>query len=127
MLTPEDLLLTICTHLAFRKGFTGVIRDLKDVAEVIQVYGQEIDWDELVERAIRYRTAKCLYYSLWWSELSGNAFLPCNVLCDLESALGACRTETTVLKSLIRLAVCPGPVIIFNRAIAKTITALMRQ
>jgi hypothetical protein len=64
-LSPEDLLLHLCTHLAFHHhfGFAG-LRALCDVRETINHYHDQIDWGEIQRRAVRWGAGNSVYLTL---------------------------------------------------------------
>jgi len=107
ILSPEDLLLSTCIHLSVRQCFVNTLRDLVDIASIIAVYGAELDWDQLVRDATTYKTAGCLYYSLWLAQSIIEAPLPQGLLENLKSAAGIGRTRDHCLKFLTPRAVFP--------------------
>jgi len=53
MLGPEALLLYLCAHLALHHRRSGMLWR-HDVAEVLHRYGDELDWDCVLQRAAEY-------------------------------------------------------------------------
>ncbi len=112
VLSPQDLLLSICIHLCARQYFVRTLRDLSDIAATIAVYGAELDWDRLVREATTYEASRCLYYSLWLAHCIVEAPLPPRLLNSLKAAAGIGRTRDHCLKFLALRAVFPGLTII---------------
>ncbi|MBI3890980.1 MAG: nucleotidyltransferase family protein [Candidatus Wallbacteria bacterium] len=63
-LGPEDLLLHVCSHVAYDDEFSPGLRPLCDLAEIARHYDASLDWDVLVERAERWRWAPGVYLAL---------------------------------------------------------------
>jgi hypothetical protein len=85
VLAPEDLLLSICTHVAISQRFEKALRDLTDIAGILSTYGDEIDWEQLVHNAAEYGAANCLYYCLWAAQSIMGAPVPAGPLENLKS------------------------------------------
>jgi hypothetical protein len=107
VLAPEDLLLSICAHVAISQRFEKALRDLADIAEVIRAYRNEINWDQLVRNAIRWGAASCLYYCLWAAQLVIETVLPPNLLKKLRPETGLSLPTDASLKFLIPRAIFP--------------------
>lgn len=56
-LSPEDLLLHLCVHLACQHGLV-IPKAVCDIAETIRRYRNEMNWSEVADRARRWRAAK---------------------------------------------------------------------
>lgn len=65
VLSAEDLLLHLCTHIAFHHhfGFAG-LRALSDVRETINHYHDQMDWDAIRRRAVEWGVGNCVYLTL---------------------------------------------------------------
>lgn len=63
-LSPEDLLLHLCFHLAYANKFFG-IRFLCDIDKTIDFFRDEIDWDLLFSRARQWDAEKLVYITLY--------------------------------------------------------------
>ena len=61
--SPADLLLHLCQHLG-KHGFTGGIRPLCDIAEVMKYYGNRIDWIEVARTCSEWEMNSCCYLVL---------------------------------------------------------------
>ncbi|MCP4400540.1 MAG: nucleotidyltransferase family protein, partial [bacterium] len=66
-LSPEDLLLHICLHLAFRHYFTIGLKALYDIGEILQDDRHELDWNIVESRAGQWRVERCVYLSLHYT------------------------------------------------------------
>jgi hypothetical protein len=126
VLSPQDLLLSICIHLSLRQYFVRTLRDLSDIAATIAAYGAELDWDRLVEEAKAYEAARCLYFSLWLAHSIIGVPLPPRLLKNLKSAAGIGGIRDRCLKLLALRAVFPDLTIVPTWFIADTIRELLR-
>jgi hypothetical protein len=67
MMAPEDLLLHLCHHCALQHSFTGGLRPLVDIAEVIKHHKRTIQWDVVLQRAAEWKMERVLFAALWTS------------------------------------------------------------
>jgi hypothetical protein len=82
-LSPEDLLLHLCTHAA-RHRFNGGLIPLCDIAAAITYYGDRIDWAQLGARAAEWCAAPYVAVALHLaSELVGAA-VPASIPAELR-------------------------------------------
>lgn len=63
VMTPEDQILHVIYHATFQHPFIGLLQ-LCDVAELIKLKENELDWKSLVKRAKNGRIATTTYYFL---------------------------------------------------------------
>jgi hypothetical protein len=77
---PEDLLIHTCLHLSHDNHFLRALIGLRDVAEIVTYYKEEIDWDKLLRKAQTYEIQKHLYYALWMSQNILEAEVPNEIL-----------------------------------------------
>ena len=63
-LSPEDLLLHQCLHMAFGHRFRVGLRPLCDVAEILAHCREEIAWEQTVDRARQWNAGRCVYLVL---------------------------------------------------------------
>ena len=64
-LSPEDLLLHLCLHTAFRHLFgQSALRSLCDISETIRHYQDQIDWEQVRHRAHQWGIGNCLHLTL---------------------------------------------------------------
>jgi len=63
-LCPEDLLLHLGQHLC-QHDFKAGLKPLCDICETVLFYQNQIDWEQLVERARQWKTSKCVYLALY--------------------------------------------------------------
>jgi len=65
VLSPEDLLLHLCLHLAVKQLFQSVgLRTFCDIRETILHYHGQIQWEQVSSRAIQWGASKCVYLTL---------------------------------------------------------------
>ena len=62
-LCPEDLLIYLALHLAIHHAYSGLIWQL-DIVLLLERYGNELDWNTVVERARQWRVTKALFFVL---------------------------------------------------------------
>ena len=84
VLSREDLLLHLCLHTCHPHKLTGGIRSLCDIAETIQRYGRQIDWNQLQTRSSRWRINQYVYLTLRLAKELLGAEVPDPVLDSLE-------------------------------------------
>jgi len=63
-LSPEDLLLHLSVHSTYCHQLAHGLRGLCDIHQVVTRYAAELDWDQLVQRALEWRAARCTGLSL---------------------------------------------------------------
>lgn len=87
-LSPEDLLLHHSLHTSYshKYNFRG-IKQLYDIATIIDHYAHEIDWDQLQLRAYEWGIEKYLYLTLRLSQEILGASVPDSILHDLKPKL----------------------------------------
>lgn len=82
-LSPEDLLLVLCVHgSAHRWERLGWIRD---VAELIRVSTEDVDWERLVERASSLNSRRMFLLGLSLANDLLDADLPREILCEAQA------------------------------------------
>lgn len=64
LLSPEDLLLHLCLHTAYRNAFVTGLLHFCDIAKVIQHYQDELEWEKLRCRISQWGVAKPVYLTL---------------------------------------------------------------
>ena len=70
VLSPEDLLLHLCLHLAVKQLFRSVgLRTFCDIRETIRHYSGQIQWKELTNHAAKWGAGNSVYLTLL---LAGN-------------------------------------------------------
>jgi len=76
--TPEDLILLLCVHMArhsARAVFWIRLQMICDIAELIRV-NHEINWTEVMERAVKLRSRRMLFFGLLAASVLLGADLP---------------------------------------------------
>jgi hypothetical protein len=63
-LSPEDLLLHLCLHIAFQDRFRVGLKALYDIALTLQHYQTDMDWEQLKLRAQAWKADRCVYLTL---------------------------------------------------------------
>lgn len=83
LLSPEDLLLHLSLHL-LQDEFFGGIRRIYDIAQVLDFYQTELDWETLADRARQWGNVKGLFLTLHLAADLFNAPLPHGYLEQLQ-------------------------------------------
>lgn len=86
-LSPEDMLLHLCLHLAYQHMFTFGIRPVLDVALLLQKVG--VDWHALTRRALEYRWHRGVWITLHLARDLFGAPVPDDALERLADGGGA--------------------------------------
>ncbi len=81
-LSPENLLLHLCIH-AYVNGFVGM-RFLSDIYNTLRYYQDEIDWDDLFQRARQWKAEKVVYIALYLAKDWLAARVPEKVLAQFK-------------------------------------------
>ena len=84
VLSPEDLLLHQCLHMAFGHRFRVGLRPLCDVAEILRHYREETDWKQTADRARQWNADRCAYLVLRIAREWLSAAVPHGALQALE-------------------------------------------
>ena len=63
-LSPEDMLLHHCLHLAYQHAFSTGLRPFLDITETLCHFREELDWLKVQNRAIEWNAAKSLFICL---------------------------------------------------------------
>ncbi|CAN5126123.1 hypothetical protein BH23BAC3_BH23BAC3_21870 [soil metagenome] len=84
-LAPEDLLLHLCFHTSYDHMFSFGMRPFYDIAEVVKFNRESIDWDQLTERAIRYRWTRGVYLAMVIARDFTGAEIPDHVFDQIKS------------------------------------------
>ncbi len=82
-LTPEDLLLHLCYHVSYHLYVHFGLRSLVDISEIINYYGENINWKEIINHAHKYNITKCVFVALILVRKFLNTKIPKNVLAQL--------------------------------------------
>lgn len=98
VLSPEDLLLFQCTHMTAHHDFNRLLW-FKDVEQVINRFGERMDWQGFVSRVTRYRLRTFVYYALFITrEIFGKTEIPGTVLEDTRPGYLTARLFERLLK-----------------------------
>lgn len=108
VLSPEDLLLHLCIHSAYGHRCHVTAKASCDIAAVAQRC--EIDWTEVVERAVRWRVAAGTYIALRLAQELLEAPIPEHVLASLEPE----HFDESVLTAALREPVEDPPIAVTN-------------
>jgi hypothetical protein len=65
ILSPEYCLMDLCLHLAFHHGLEGLMWFI-DIARLIELYKNEMDWHKFIEKSADYKICKPVYYVLFY-------------------------------------------------------------
>jgi hypothetical protein len=85
-LAPDDLLLHLAVHLAGADGFLDGVRVLRDVREIVERLGPEIEWRRLVETASACGVERHAYFTLRLARRLLRVAVPDSCLEALERA-----------------------------------------
>ena len=81
---PEDLLLHVCMHATYHHWFQQGVRFLCDVTEIIHRYGDQLDWDAIVQRAVAWEWQRGVFLALAAAQQLLGAQIPADVLKSLN-------------------------------------------
>jgi hypothetical protein len=84
VLSAEDLLLHLCFHIAHDDIFRCGARSFCDISAALIHYNQDIDWNQLQNRAFKWGFEKYLYITLHLSREILGASVPDTVLLALK-------------------------------------------
>jgi hypothetical protein len=101
ILSPEDTILHLCLHQCKYDPFVGKIKNLVDVAKVIDFYGERLRWDVILAEARRTGTAKFVYYTLLFAEAALAARIKPEVCRRLRSQFALRLFEDPLLRAVI--------------------------
>ena len=77
---PEDLLLHVCMHATYHHWFQQGVRFLCDITEIVRRYGEELDWDAVIQRATAWEWQRGVYLALAAAQTFLDAPIPADVL-----------------------------------------------
>ena len=110
VLAAEDLLLHLCLHLAGNNRVAdGMLRDLRDVAQLIRHEGAALDWGAVVEQARAWRMAGYAYWTLWLAHEMVGADVPSAVLDRLMEDRRSGRSARLLRRLLPELLLASTP------------------
>jgi hypothetical protein len=110
VLAAEDLLLHLCLHLAGNNRVAdGLLRDLRDVAQLIRHESTALDWGAVVERARAWRMAGYAYWTLWLAHEMVGADAPPAVLDRLVEGRRPGRSTRLLRRLLPELLLASTP------------------
>ena len=87
VMSTEDLLVYLSLKLFASFEFFIILKDLRDIAELIKRHDRQIDWTALTEKAKSRNAASMLYYSLRLTQnllMDENNSIPKNVIDELK-------------------------------------------
>lgn len=76
LLAPEDLIIHLCLHAAYDHLFDFGLGALYDISQIIDHYGESINWDEVERRSNRWGANRCLLLALYFTKKWLNAVIP---------------------------------------------------
>lgn len=81
VLSPEDLLLHLCLHLAVKQLFQSVgLRTFCDIRETIRHYHGQIQWEHVSSRAIQWGARNSVFLTLLFARDLLNAEVPSDTM-----------------------------------------------
>jgi hypothetical protein len=102
VLSPEDTVIHLCLHHCMYLPFWGKIKNLLDLAMLLERKGEEIDWDLVLDVSRRGRFTRFLYYPLHAMDETFHTGLDRGVLRRLKKLSDASLMEDRFLKSILR-------------------------
>ena len=99
VLSPEDLIIHLCLHFAYCGGFSGGLRCLIDISQVIKYHGDRIDWSWMAREANEHHYVNFIYYPLHLAKDLLNA----NIESDVLNTLNRCSKLNGIYISLLNL------------------------
>ena len=88
VLSPEDLIIHLCIHLAFHHNFQlHGLRSLYDIKVAVEYYNEKINWDEIISRSNNRSVKNAVHLSLLLAKELLDAQIPDLILQKLSSAL----------------------------------------
>ncbi len=81
---PEHLLLHVCMHATYQHQLRQGVRFLCDIAEIVQRYGNALDWDAITQQAIAWKWQRGLFLALYATQKLLGAPIPASVLHSLN-------------------------------------------
>jgi hypothetical protein len=100
-LSSEDTILHLCLHQCKYDPFVGKIKNLMDVAKVIDFCGERIRWDMILTEARRTEVAKFVYYTLFFAETVLGARVEPDVYRRLRTQFTLLPFEHSLLRAVI--------------------------
>ena len=85
VLSPEDLVLHLCVHVALSHRFAAKLVQLRDLPAIVDRLGGRIDWKVLVERARAWGVLRAVTLTFALAERMFGTFLPEGSLPPLEA------------------------------------------
>lgn len=131
ILAPEDLLLHVCLHASIHM-FAAGLRDIYDIARLVEHQGASFDWPRLADRARRWLVSKGVFLALLLARRLLEAEIP-------EPALSGLRPDdfredfystarTAVLSGQGNAAFRPNlPLVFGNKSVEEKISILKRK
>jgi hypothetical protein len=76
LLSPENLIIHLCLHTAYGHLFDFGLGSLYDISQIIDHYGETINWDEVEHRSMQWGANRCLVLALYFTKKWLNAVIP---------------------------------------------------
>ena len=84
-LSPNDLLIYLCAHIAYQHMFMGALRSLYDIKLAIKHFSDQLDWAVIRKRAIEWELLNSVYLTLRITDDLLGCGLPRSVLPSLKT------------------------------------------
>jgi len=112
-LDPEDLLLHLAMHTSYQHRFAMGLRPFYDIAHVVQRFGPAIDWEQVQQRATRWRWRRGVHLAFRLAHDIAGAAVPHDILHDLrpngfDDTLVAAAKEQAFAKTGAATGIPPG-------------------
>jgi hypothetical protein len=100
VLSPENLLIHLCLHASIHNY--PQLLCLVDISEVIRHYGETLNWELFLEKALRYKICTPMYYSLAHTKELFDTSIPDFVL-DSLSLYNASSFDDKIFDALLAI------------------------
>lgn len=102
VLSPENLLVHLCMHVAFNKLFLSHIRYLIDISHTVSHFASTIQWDHIIKTAKTLPLANYIYYPFYFSKILFRAPIPQNVLNQIGTRVSVKFISHHLLRYLVK-------------------------
>ena len=84
VLSPEDLLLHLIVHTCINNLFVDGLRQLIDISETLELYKDDMDWEQVIQHSHEWGIGKCVYLTLYLTQDMLGTNVPDQVLESLK-------------------------------------------
>lgn len=110
-LSPEDLLIHACTHIAFHHQFRfGVLKTFCDIKEICRHFRNEIDWNFVIIRSKKWKVTNTIYLVLSVVQKYINADIPESFLIEIKPIDNLVESEDWLIGQITNLEVAASDI-----------------